>query len=236
MAIQWRRIAGSGYPASPTIKLTAKTTLTFQSNATETTGTTSTELKLPEASPPPAKKSEKRRAGPKKGDTSTTVRAVAKFITDRPGETLVRLGEDGHLPELALQEVTTPKADKRKQASQGNPVLIYGVLWIQPAPSVAMMFLEPPSFEGQSTSKAGARRIIVEKFIGGETGPTKPYQRLLREAGLAHSRGDFVGERSAYLNVLSLLNSEDKNPFTGITGSADSDDELKNNLAVLLSR
>lgn len=222
-------------PPRATIKLTAKTTLTFQSNTPESTGTTSTELKLPEASPPPAKKPDKRRAATKKGDTST-VRAVAKFITDRPGETLVRLGEDGHLPELALQEVATPKADKRKQASQGNPVLIYGVLGFSLLCSVAMMFLEPPSFEEQSTSKAGARRTITKQFIGGENGPTKPYQQLLREAGLAHSRGDFRGERAAYLSVLALLNSEDKNPFTGITGSADSDEELKNNLAVLLSR
>lgn len=223
-------------PARASIKLTAKTTLSFQSNATEV-ATTTADTKLPEAAlPPPKKTGEKRRTATKKGDSSTTGRAVAKFITDRPGETLVRLGEDGHLPELSLQEVAAPKADKRKQSSQGNPALVYGALGFSLLASLAMMFLEPPSFEEQSSSKAQARAEISRSFIGGENGPTKPFQKLLREAGLAHSRGDYGSERAAYLNVLSLLNSEDKNPFTGITGSADSDEILKKHLAVLLSR
>ncbi|MDB5348179.1 MAG: hypothetical protein JWP89_6556 [Schlesneria sp.] len=221
-------------PARASIKLTSKTTLAFQSNLADIAAA---ETKLPEAAlPPPKKSTDKRRTATKKGESTTTGRAVAKFITDRPGETLVRLGEDGHLPELSLQEVTAPKADKRKQASQGNPAIMYGALGFSVLVSVAMMFLDPPSFEEQSSSKAQSREEISRAFIGGENGPTKPYQKLLREAGLAHSRGDYASERAAYLNVLSLLNSEDKNPFTGITGSADSDEDLKKYLSVLLSR
>ncbi len=224
-------------PARATIKVTAKTTLTFQATSTDAALATSTPTeKLPEESPPPVAAVKAKRRGPKKSDTAgTTSRAVAKFITDRPGETLVRLGEDGHLPELALLEAAAPKTDKRK-ASQGNPALVYGALGFSLLASVAMLFLEPQSFDERATSKASARQKIVDKFIGDDKGPTKPYQRLLREAGLAHSRGDFSGERSAYLTVLGLLNSEDRNQFTGITGSALEDDDLKKWLAVLLGR
>lgn len=221
-------------PAKASIKITSKTTLTFQSSTADSASATPTE-KLPDPTPPPAAKA-KRRPASKKDATGTTSRAVAKFITDRPGETLVRLGEDGHLPELALEEAAAPKTDKRKASSQGNPALVYGALGFSLLASVAMLFLEPQSFDEQSTSKTAARHAVFGKFIGDEHGPTKPYQRLLREAGLAHARGDYASERSAYISVLSLLNSEDKNPFTGITGTAEQDDELKKYLAILLGR
>jgi hypothetical protein len=225
-------------PAKATIKVSPKTTLTFQAGSDSAAAATPTG-KLPDPAPLPTSgktKTDRRKVATKKGDGGgSTGRAVAKFITDRPGETLVKLGEDGHLPELALQETAAPKADKRKQTGQGNPALVYGVLGFSLLASVAMMFLEPQSFDQQTTSKAEARKGLV-KFIGDEKGPVKPYQRLLREAGLAHSRGDFAGERYAYLSTLGLLNSEDKNPFTGITGSPESDDELRGYLATLISR
>lgn len=222
-------------PTKAAIKVTAKTTLTFQSGSSAAAVPTP-DTKLPDDSPPPvvALKA-KRRAATKKSD-STTGRAVAKFITDRPGETLVRLGDDGHLPELALQEATTAKTDKRQQSSQGNPALVYGALGFSLLASIAMLFLEPQTFDERATSKSAARQAIVKDFIGDERGPAKPYQRLLREAGLAHSRGDLAGERNAYIATLGLLNSEDKNPYTGITGSAELDEQLKKYLAVLLGR
>lgn len=225
-------------PARAAIKVTSKTTLAFHNGAAESGSATSTpvDTKLPDESPPPIAAVKAKKRGTKKSDSSAANRAVAKFITDRPGEMLVRLGEDGHLPELALQEAAAPKTDKRKQTGQGNPALVYGALGFSLLASVAMMFLEPQSFDEKQTSKAGARQNIINRFIGDEKGPTKQYQRLLRDAALAHSRGDFVSERDAYLNVLSLLNSEDKNQFTGITGSAEEDEDLKKNLAVLLSR
>jgi hypothetical protein len=235
-------------PDQATIKVTAKTTLTFATGAngaaanTSSNSATSTpiDLKLSTVAPSTASSfkasaPEKRRTA-KKGESTTTRRAVAKFITDRPGETLVRLGEDGQLPELALQEVAAPKVDKRKTTSQGNPALVYGALGFSLLASVAMLFVDPPVMDERSTSKAEARKDIVSRFIGDEKGPTTACQRLLREAGLAYSRGDYNGERSAYLNVLSLLNAEDKNPYTGITGSPATDEDLKEDMAVLLAR
>jgi hypothetical protein len=247
-------------PAQATIKVSSKTTLVFSagasSSSSEHPSPTATpvdskllDAKLPDSkpseskpaaddAPPKPKPPEKRKPAAKRADsTGTTGRAVAKFITDRPGETLVRLGEDGHLPELALSEVSTPKVDKRKQSSQGNPALIYGALGFSLLASIAMLFLDPQSLDERATSKAEARSFVMRsKFIGDEKGPVKPFQRLLREAGLAHSRGDYKSERDAYNSVLGLLNSEDKNPFTGITGNAEDDEELKKKLAVLLGR
>jgi hypothetical protein len=225
-------------PARASIKVTSKTTLSFHNGAGETgsASTPAADTKLPDDSPPPVAAVKAKKRGSKKSESGTTGRAVAKFITDRPGEMLVRLGEDGHLPELALQEASAPKADKRKQTGQGNPALVYGALGFSLLASVAMLFLEPQTFDERATSKSEARQTIMRRFIGDEKGATKPYQRVLRDAGLAHSRGDFAREREAYLTVLSLLNSEDKNQFTGITGNAADDDDLKKALAVLLSR
>ena len=149
---------------------------------------------------------------------------------------LVKLGEDGHLPELALQEAAAPKTAKQKEGEKGNPALVYGALGFSLLASMAMMFLEPETFDERRASKSTARREIVTRFIGDEKGPTKPYQRLLREAGLAHSRGDFRSERDAYLAVLNLLNAEDRNPHIGITGDLEDDEKLKGYLAILLGR
>ena len=228
-------------PAQATIRVSPKTTLLFScglpsanSNG-EPAPAKGTDV-LPSADPPASLpvKSKGRKPGPKKGET--TSRTVAKFITDRKGETLVRLGEDGNLPELALAEVTAPKHDKRKRPSQGNPALIYGALGFSLLASVAMLFLDPAVMDERSLSKTEARQAVMRDFVGSDKGPIKPYQQLLRDAGLAQSRGDSRSEREAYLKVLRLLNSEDKNPFTGITGTAESDEDLKKHLAVLLGR
>jgi len=228
-------------PAQATIQVSPKTTLLFSCGLPS--ATSNGELAVvkgadaPPSTDPPATlpvKSKGRKPGSKKGEATT--RTVAKFITDRKGETLVRLGEDGHLPELTLDEAATPNKDKRKQSAQGNPAMIYGALGFSLLASLAMLFVDPAVSDERSESKSAARLAVMRDFVGGDKGPIKPYQQLLRDAGLAQSRGDFNAERAAYLKVLRLLNSEDKNPFTGITGTAEEDDLLKKHLAVLLRR
>ena len=228
-------------PSQATIKVSPKTTLLFSCGLPS--ATTNGEPASPKSNevPPPADppttlptKSKGRKPGLKKGETTT--RTVAKFITDRKGETLVRLGEDGHLPELALAEITAPNHDKRKRPAQGNPALIYGALGFSLLMSLAMLFLDPAVTDERSETKTVARLSVMRDYVGNDKGPIKPYQRLLRDAGLAQSRGDFKSERAAYLKVLRLLNSEDKNPFNGITGTTEDDERLKKHLAVLLGR
>jgi hypothetical protein len=228
-------------PSQATIKVSPKTSLLFSCGLPSASSNGEAAAPKANEAPPPGDppttlpvKTKGRKPGAKKGETTT--RTVAKFITDRKGETLVRLGADGHLPELALAEVSAPKHDKGKRPSQGNPALIYGAIGFSVLASLAMLFLDPAAMDERSLSKTEARQAVMRNFVGSDKGPIKPYQQLLRDAGLAHSRGDFKSERIAYQKVLSLLKSEDKNPFTGITGTAEGDIELKNHLAVLLNR
>ncbi len=213
-------------PTSALLKLTETTTLKFLSgpavvdDETKTASTTRADRR-------PAAKKEKADRG--------TNRKVAKFVTDRAGSTLVRLGEDGQLPELQLKEsLGSPKAAAQKRR-QSNPAVLYAVLAVSILSSIVLLFVD---LEGglSSEGKAYSRQVIVQEFLGEERQALLPYQRLLREASLAHSRGDAAGERDLFRRVLRLLNSEDRNPFTGVTGSLDEDERLRHHLGVLLSR
>ncbi len=214
-------------PATATLRLSTTTTLKFINDA----GTADVESKSVLNSKP------ERRSGSAKREKSerSTNRKVAKFVTDRAGGTLVRLGEDGQLPELQLKELLGTRKTTAQKKRESNPAILYAVLAFSLLSSVAMLFLD---FEGGFTSegKAYSRRVIVKEFLGDERQALAPYQRLLREASLAHSRGDSVGERDVYRRVLRLLNSEDRNPFTGVTGSPEDDERLRHHLGVLLSR
>jgi hypothetical protein len=171
---------------------------------------------------------------PKKGDRPPG-RKVAKFITDRAGGTLVRLGEDGHLPELQLIDADIVPKSNRQKPKETSPALLYGALGVSLLMSMVLLFLEGdagPTRQG----KAQARQMILKEFVGQEGQPLRHYQRVLREAGLAAARGDVNGERESYRRVLQMLNSEDRNPFTGITGSLDDDDRLLKAIGVLLSQ
>ncbi len=213
-------------PSAASLQLSATTTLQFVS------GTEAENDPKPAATTKPGRRSVVTKK--EKGERSTN-RKVAKFVTDRAGGTLVRLGEDGHLPELQLSELLGSQKARVQKRRESNPAILYGVLAFSILASVAMLFLD---FEGGATAggKAYSRRVVVEEFLGDEGQPVQPYQRLLREANLAYSRGDGAGERDLYRRVLRLLNSEDRNPFTGVTGSPDDDERLRHHLGVLLGR
>src|SRR5262249_37402907 len=119
------------------------------------------------------------------------------------------------------------------KAAKGNPALVYVALGFSLLMSVLMLVVEPPS--SSATGKAAARATILREFVGQDGKPLKPYQKLLREAELAHSRNDWNEERDAYQAVLRLLNSEDRNPLTGVTGHVEDDERLRKLLAVLLA-
>ena len=75
---------------------------------------------------------------------------------------------------------------------------------------------------------------ILREFVGEEGRPLKPYQQLLREAQLAHARGDRRKEQTAYQSVLRLLNAEDRNPHTGVTGHVEDDERLRKLIGILM--
>lgn len=149
-------------------------------------------------------------------------KTIARFITDGPGDPLVRLGADGHLPELKLQEGSTRDLADR-EPKKANPLLLVGAMLFSMLMSVAMLFLDFGGSDGATAAKAEARRQIV-MYYGDERGNLKPYQLLLREARQARSRGDGRGEREAYRRVLDLLDSEAKSHRVGLTGNPAGDD------------
>lgn len=213
-------------PTKAALQLSTTTTLHFLNEA---------EPSDAEVKPAVPTKPGRRAAAKKDKAERSGTRKVAKFVTDRAGGTLVRLGEDGQLPELQLNELLGSRKSTVQKRRESNPAVLYAVLAVSVLSSVAMLFLD---FEGgiSAEGKAASRRVIVTEFLGDENQPVQPYQRLLREASLAHSRGDSVGERDLYRRVLRLLNSEDRNPFTGVTGAPDDDERLRHHLGVLLSR
>ncbi len=169
----------------------------------------------------------KRRSGKRK-------REVARFLTDTTGDALVQLGEDGTMPELTLEADSDKKKDKEKGSKESNPLVMYVALGLSFLMSLSLLVIE---FEPSGPSSGGvatARQELADTYYGIESKELEPYQRLLRTARFARSRGDRTAERRAYRNVLSLLNSEDKDRYTGLTGTEKKDARLKELIAVLL--
>jgi hypothetical protein len=151
-------------------------------------------------------------------------RTVARFITDGPGDPLVKLGEDGHLPELSLSE-HQEKGPREPKPKNSNPWVLPLAIGVSVLLSVAMLFSEANNSPDRTEMKTQARREIVEYYGLGKQAP-EPYQLHLRQAWQARSRGDFEAERVEFQKVLALLRSEDASrqaKFTGITGRPDYD-------------
>ena len=101
--------------------------------------------------------------------------------------------------------------------------------------SLAMLFAEidPPSVS--ELSKTDAREEIV-LFFGSDDKDLEAWQRRLRAARLAYSRGDDETELRRYREVLAALNSEDRDIHIGMTGRLANDEELKRLIGIIISR
>lgn len=157
---------------------------------------------------------------------------VARFITDH-GDMLVELGADGQLPELSLDDAATNR-ERSAKSKESNPYLLYAVLALSFSLSLGLMLLDAGSTSSSALTKEEARHSIVH-FYGKEGDELKPYQRALRAARLAHSRGDLRAERQEYRKVLNELNSEDINQHLGVTGHHHTDEELRKLIGALLT-
>jgi len=159
-------------------------------------------------------------------------RNVARFITDR-GDPLVELGADGHLPELALAEGPA-RRERTKQARSSSPVVLYCVLGLSLLMTVALLLLDPEPASHSEISRSQAREQISQ-FFGSKDREPATWQRSLRAARLAYTRGDRVSELQAYRNVLAELNSEDRDRHVGLTGHLSTDRELQRLISVIIS-
>lgn len=167
----------------------------------------------------PAQPATGKRGGNGKGDTKSGVKpkpAVARFITDQAGDPLVKLGADGHLPDLALQDGTNVVPQKAQPDKPSGNLTLIAVFGVSVGLSVLMLFLdlEGPSSTVQQIQTA---RKAIAIFYGSDTAPLEPYQKLLRRANWAHSQGDHQTERNYLREVLKLLRAENKNSITGLT-------------------
>jgi len=180
-----------------------------------------------------------RKAAEKKG------RQTARFITDGPGEPLVRLGDDGQLPELSLAEAGA-EGKVTSKPKESNPYLLVGVIFFSLLMTGAMLFMEGEEPTLPTQDHAAARQEMSE-YLGTDTESLAPYQLALRRSRQAWARGDRNGEKAELRRVLRMLRSEAKErlqKFSGLTGRLDydyddaskrSDRRLEELIAILLS-
>ncbi|MFG0295468.1 MAG: FHA domain-containing protein [Maioricimonas sp. JB045] len=241
-------------PASATIQLGSETSMRFEASQpahdvppTEPPAGTATDGKKAEGATDNGKR---RRNGNAQSSQSIRTRKprqtarkaqVARFITDRQGETLVRLGEDGHLPELHLSESDKPQKSDRPQRQQ-SPVVLYAVLSTSFFLSLALLLIDPDPARTGSRDTSSAR-AVVQEFYGTPDSEPEPYQKLLRQALIERSQGDGREEKRLYRQVLRMLNSADivdPHNLNGLTGKQtgrgrSSDEDLRAALETLLA-
>lgn len=217
-------------PKSAKIRISERTVLQFSEDGEIATASTVRDAATTDSvAIEPAVKKPGSRPAPKKKKKEA---AVAKFITDRSGESLVKLGEDGQLPELSLTEAAD-RAAAREKPKETSPFVVYGLLALSFVASGALLLLDVDV--GGSSSRERAEAVTDLRTFYGEDGrPIARWQQLLRDARLAASRGDRVAERQAYRRVLEMVNSEDNSKLTGLTGSPDRDERLRKDIGVML--
>jgi len=191
------------------------------------------------APPTPKGKGTSFATSPVKSETSLTIprKKVARLILTETAEPKWNLAPDGSLPNLHLEERTGEEREKEKKRSS-NPLLLILVLSGSLLTSLILLFVDTSSVgQGSAEQKLQARQTLAAEYYS-HLNPNKPlaeYQRLLREAHWAHSRGDFKREKELYRQVLLLLYAErGRNTYTGLTGSRARDQQLEELLRILL--
>jgi pSer/pThr/pTyr-binding forkhead associated (FHA) protein len=230
-------------PQSATVRLGSQTV--FSLDAPATNGTP----KAADSTPTPVTGRTSKTSVPgaaklrKKVKISDSRSQVARFLSDRSGEPLVKLGEDGQLPALELAELADEQPRERRQKAESNPLLLYALLGGSFLLSLGMLFIDPEGGGTSSSADRTAARAVVQEYLGTEGSDLEPYQRLLRQALVNHSQGNVRAEQDAYRRVLRILNSSDiRDPqnLNGLTGKLTgrgraSDEELRSALMTLLS-
>jgi len=163
-------------------------------------------------------------------------RKVARFVTADAAESALKPAADGKLPELQLREAGE-KSPREAGRRSMNPLVLFGLLAMSVVMSVVLVLAPSgPSEPSKSKARLDARRIIREEYFSDmdSPGPGKSYQRCLREAQSAQSRGDSKTERKLYRKVLDALRADRANFDKGLTGTRDSDRRLEEQLLILL--
>jgi DNA-directed RNA polymerase subunit RPC12/RpoP len=162
---------------------------------------------------------------------------TARFVSAEAAQSTLKLAEDGKLPELHLR-VGQEKDKREAKTSSVNPLVLFGLLAISVALSIALALLDvgPP----KAPLKEQARRKIEETFFPRDGQEPLQYQEYLMKAQRANTQGDLQAEQKAYEKVLDLLRQE-RPPYVksdkqwSVTTSPRGDEELKRLISTLLS-
>src|SRR5204863_3515447 len=98
--------------------------------------------------------------------------------------TAVRLGADGKLPELKLEEGASQEKAVERSTTSSLPVLL--ALFASVGMSVLMLLVPTGGGRTEPETKATARWTIQKYYISQET-MLEPYQEILRRALQAHT-------------------------------------------------
>lgn len=158
---------------------------------------------------------------------SLTARIIQADTTD------TGFGNEGELPTLQLKE-QKHKPRVTSNELRTSPIFLAILVSTSLITSGLILFFADygTAVDQQALDRARAEiRRFYEVRIDVEL---KPYQVDLREAQLAHSRGDHEAEQEAYRRVMARFHAEDRNPFVGVTGSPTADAELEKLVATML--
>ncbi len=168
-------------PDTARIKMSSYTGLRFQYEGTRPSGNGGAAPAKDKAKPPdqPVPSAKPRRG--KTGKAAPADRKVARFITDQGGDALVRLGEDGHLPELSLSDSPAKKVVRDKSAAEPSFPWAYVAVGVSLLLTVVLLLV--PADSGRTTeSERGRARQEITQFYGAPGEEPTAWQRELREA------------------------------------------------------
>ncbi len=157
--------------------------------------------------------------------------AVAKIIQQETVEP--KLTKDGKLPTLLLADEEKPRVAE-KGGLKSNPIFVGLLICFSLLSSAGMLFLIESGHPEAKQEVEEARNDVVRFYQVREDQELKPYQRELREAQRAFSRGDFSAESSYYQKVMLRFHDENLTKYSGLTGSPVGDMELEKDVALLL--
>lgn len=184
-----------------------------------------TEAVSPDVSSDGAKPKKKKKKSKK--DKRRAVASIVKTESIQP-----QLSTDGKLPTLQLNDDFEAKPPEE---SKTNPAILTAVICFSLLSSGLMLLLLGGEENDDLERLEKTRQSIRTFYQIRPDQELKPYQLELRQAQLAHSRGDYYGEIRAYQSVMYRFRAEDLSEFSGLTGSPTSDRELEEWVSILLN-
>jgi hypothetical protein len=163
--------------------------------------------------------------------TGSSSPAVAKIIKTEFVQPL--LNKEGNLPTLQLKDAAKPK--KTDGDYKSNPAFLALIICASLVSSGLMLFFVTMETSTSKNAINEARKDIRQFYEVRVDEELAPFQRELRQAQLAHSRGDYKAETRYYQRVMARFRAEDRSEFKGLTGSPTWDVELQELVSILLN-